>query len=62
MGFKHGTWNFSNDQNKPSYIDATRPDEKRSSKQTLSGKWRGYTPPPTVLECTAYPVFLTKAF
>lgn len=28
------------------YIDAPRSDAKSPSKQILSGKWKGYTPPP----------------
>ena len=28
------------------YKDAPRSDEKSTSEETLSGKWKGYTPPP----------------
>lgn len=30
----------------PAYINAPRTDTKQPSKETLAGKWKGYTPPP----------------
>ncbi len=30
----------------PAYVKAPRTDRKSPSKETLAGKWEGYTPPP----------------